>query len=31
MRVDESMVILGPIFHVGWARASATVTSASDC
>ncbi len=29
MRVDESTVILGPIDHVGWARASAMVTSAS--
>ena len=29
MRVDESMVILGPIDHVGWASASATVTAPS--
>src|SRR4029453_12680383 len=28
MSVDESTVILGPIDQVGWARASATVTSA---
>ncbi len=26
MSVDESTVIFGPIFHVGWARASSTVT-----
>src|SRR6478609_4423629 len=26
MRVEESTVILGPMLHVGWARASATVT-----
>ena len=29
MRVDESTVIFGPIFHVGWARASSMVTDAS--
>ena len=28
IRVDESMVILGPMRQVGWARASATVTAA---
>ena len=28
MSVDESTVIFGPIDHVGWARASSTVTSA---
>ena len=26
MSVDESTVIFGPIFQVGWARASSTVT-----
>ena len=29
MRVDESTVIFGPIDHVGWARASSTVTCSS--
>ena len=29
MRVDESMVILGPIDQVGWASASSTVTARS--
>ena len=29
IRVDESTVIFGPIFQVGWASASSTVTSAS--
>ena len=29
MRVDESIVIFGPMDHVGWASASSTVTSAS--
>ena len=29
MSVLESMVILGPICQVGWARASATLTSSS--
>jgi len=27
MRVAESIVILGPIFHVGWFRASSTVAA----
>ncbi len=29
MSVELSTVIFGPIFQVGWARASSTVTSAS--
>ena len=30
MRVEESIVIFGPIFHVGCANASFTATEASD-